>query len=123
MSIMIRITQKIPRNTILTTPSGRAFFAFYHIDGEKVIIKTNGGTYIKLPSSCFEETPNFLRGRGWVKIGASHTAPNSSNRTFDDFLKNRCQGVSTASYVATILEKADIVEIERGRPAKIRLNK
>lgn len=118
---MARIMERLPLHSILTTPSGRATFELYHIDGEKSIMKTSGGTCIKLPSSCFEDAPGFLRGRGWVKIGASHKTPRSTNETFDDFLKSHCYGVSVASYVAAILEEAGMVEIDRSRPAKIRL--
>lgn len=104
MSIMILVTQRIPINSILTTPSGRAEFEFYHIDGEKIIIKTRGGTYIKIPGPCFEELPAFLRKRAWTKIGASHETSRTSIVTVDDFLKSLGHGVSTASYVAAILE-------------------
>ena len=119
MSIMIKITQKIPLHSILKTPSGKAQFEFYHVDGEKVIIETEGGSYIKIPAACFENAPIFLRRRGWTGIGALHAI--SHEETFDNFVKRFTSGTSVASYVAPILEKAGIVEIDRSRPAKLRL--
>jgi len=47
----------------MKTPSGKAQFEFYFIDGEKVVIKTEGGSYIKISSRCFENAPIFLRGK------------------------------------------------------------
>lgn len=119
MSIVIKITQKIPLHSIIKTPSGKAQFDFYHIDGEKVVIKTEGGSYIKIPATCFDDAPSFLRGRGWIRIGALHDT--SYEETFDSFVKRFTSGTSVASYVAPILEKVGIVEIDRSRPAKLRL--
>ena len=119
MSIMIEITQKIPLHSIMKTPSGKAQFEFHHRDSEKVVIKTEGGSQIKIPGTCFENAPNFLREKGWTRIGALHDT--SYGETFDGFLKRFTSGTSVASYVAPILEKAEIVEIDRSRPAKLRL--
>jgi len=116
---MIKMTQKIPLHSIIKTPSGKARFEFYHIDGEKVVIKTEGDSKIKIPAICFENAPSFLRGKGWIRIGALHDT--SREETFDSFLKRFTSGTSVASYVAPILEKAGMVGIDRSRPAKLRL--
>lgn len=121
MSVLIKITRKIPLHSVLKTPSGKAQFEFYHIDSEKVVIKTEGGNYIKIPAPCFEDAPDFLRGRGWIRIGALHDT--SLGETLDSFVKRFTSGTSVASYIAPILEEAEIVEIDRRLPAKIRLKR
>jgi hypothetical protein len=120
MSVMIKITQKIPSlPSQLETPSGRRF-KIIHIDGEKVIVVTGKKpTRIKIPASALEDVPNFLEGKGWVRIGAIHGI--SDEASLDGFLKEFTYGTSIASYVAPILELAGIIEIDRRRPARIRL--
>ena len=77
MDVMIEITRKIHLYEVLQTPSGRSQFEIYHIDPDRVVIKTKSGTIISIP----------------------------------------------ASYVAPILERAGIVEINGNRPAKLRLRR
>jgi len=120
MSVMIRITSRIPRFPhTLDTPSGKQF-KITHIDGEKVLIETGKKpSILKIPASALEEAPNFLRGKGWVRIGAVHEV--SDVMSLDTFIKRFSHGTSLASYVAPLLELAEIAEIDRSRPAKIRL--
>ena len=114
MSVMTRITRKI-RNLphSLETPSGKQF-KIIHTDSEKVLIEA-GRTpcTIKILASALEEAPNFLRGKGWVKIGPAQE--NSDEPSLDTLARTR------APYVAPLLELAAIAEIDRNRPAKIRL--
>ena len=121
MDVMIEITKKVPLHSILATPSGRSEFELQHIDSEKVIIETKKGSSITIPASCFQNAFSFLRTTDWVEIGASHGV--AAGHVFDSFLRERTSGVSVASYVAPILEKAGIVEINRKQPAMIRLRK
>jgi hypothetical protein len=121
MSIIISVTQRIPSGSILSTPSGKSHFEVAHVDAEKILVKTSNNNFITIISSSLQDTPKFLQGKGWVKIGASHSTTEASISTFDDFLKTYNSGVSTASYVVSILEKIGIIEVNRVRPAKIRL--
>lgn len=120
MSVMIKIYRKIPYYPFpLRTPSGKQFKVI-HGDGEKFVIETGRRpSTLKLPASAFEGAPDFLRGRGWIRIGAVHEI--SDEISFDTFLKRSSRGTSLASYVAPLLELGEIVEIDRKRPAKIRL--
>ena len=117
---MIKITQKIPRFPFtLETSSGKQFKVI-HIDGEKVLIETGKKpSTLKIPASALEEAPDFLRGKDWIRIGAVHEI--SDELSLDTFLKRFSRGTSLASYVAPLLELAKIAEIDRNRPAKIRL--
>ena len=120
MSVMIEISRKILRFPFtLETPSGKQFEVI-HIDGERVLIETGKKpSELKIPVSALEEAPDFLRGKDWVRIGAVHEI--SDELSLDTFLKRFSHGTSLASYVAPLLELAEIAEIDRNRPAKIRL--
>lgn len=122
MSVMIKITQKIsflPYS--MKTPSNSPF-KVTHTDSEKILIETGKKpSVLKIPASALEEAPDFLRGKGWIRIGAVHEI--SNELSLDTFLKRFTHGTSMASYVAPLLELADIAEIDRKRPAKIRLKK
>jgi hypothetical protein len=67
---------------------------------------------------CLEGIPGYLRGRGWVLVGANRDT--NSNYRLDGYLK-RCIKRQTANYVAVVLERAGVLELDRERPAKIRL--
>ena len=119
MSVIIKIIQSIPEFPYsLATSSGRRF-RVTHIDGAKVLIETGEKpTILKIPASALEEAPNFLRGKGWVRIGAIHEI--TDELSLDSFMKRFSHGTSMASYVAPLLELAQIAEISRARPARIR---
>ena len=120
MSIIIKITQKIPVNSVIETPSGRSQFKIYHIDADRVMIQIGKkGNVLTIPASCFEEALGFLRGKGWIRIGAVHDVAHKG--AFDEYVQRFTHGTSAASYVAPILEKIGVVDIDRKRPAKIRL--
>jgi hypothetical protein len=70
--------------------------------------------------------PSFLKGKGWVKIGAKHDR--SESGTFNEYLdtyadclhKGRHQ--DWGSYVPSVLERINVAEVRvlknnRGRPA------
>ena len=104
----------------MKTPSGKEF-KIVHINSEKIIVETGKKpSRLKIPVSALEEIPDFLRGKGWVKIGAIHEI-SSNEVSLDSFLKKYSHGTSLAAYVAPLLELAGIAEICRLRPAKIRL--
>lgn len=62
--------------------------------------------------------PSYLRGRGWVKIGAVHDIADEG--TLEAYL-DKYVPRSSSSYVVPVLEQINVVEVQRGRPAKIRL--
>lgn len=114
MSVMTRINKKIPSLPhSLKTPTGKQY-KITHIDSEKVLIEA-GRTpcTIKIPVSTLEEAPNFLRGKGWINIGP--VQEKSDEPSLNTIARSR------APYVAPLLELAKIAEIDRSRPAKIRL--
>ena len=71
-----------------------------------------------IPAECWNGIPSFLRGRDWVEIGAIHgtSKPGTLEHYIDRFIPR-----SAGSYVASILEYAGVVEINRKLSSKVRL--
>ena len=69
--------------------------------------------------SCIEGVRPFLAGRSWVPIGSRYETV-ADRRTLDGYLKG-CIKRATAGWVAALLERAGIIEIDRQPPARVRL--
>ncbi len=69
--------------------------------------------------ACLEGAAEFLRGRGWIRVGANRDV-NGDPTALDGYLKG-CVRRQTADYVAVVLEHAGLVELNRERPARVRL--
>ncbi|MEX0683746.1 MAG: hypothetical protein WD904_01965 [Dehalococcoidia bacterium] len=68
---------------------------------------------------CIEGIGAFLRGRGWVESGSTYEVrPNPG--TLDGYLKG-CINRATANWVARLLEEAGVVDLDGGRPLRVRL--
>lgn len=73
-----------------------------------------------LPWAALEETPAFLRGRGWVPVGTYYSV-DSVGGTLDSHFK-RYMSRATAGWFAVILETAGVVGLDRAPPARVKLN-
>jgi hypothetical protein len=104
----------------LPTPTGRAAFIVRDLDtGGMVLLLGAKQTRNLLSWRCLEGIPGDLRGRGWVPVGASRDI-NGKPGTLDSYLKKWIK-VQVANYVAVVLEQAHVVELDRDRPARVRL--
>jgi hypothetical protein len=103
----------------LPTPTGRAEFIVHEL-GRTGLVLLLGEEQAWTPFSwsCLEGVPGFLRGRGWVNVGANRDV-NNDEPTLDGYLK-RCIKRQTANYVAVVLERAEVVELDRQTPARVR---
>jgi len=120
MRVMGKILRRIAPGTELKTPSRRVPFIVEKVDLGGVTLRVGRtGTKISIPAECWEGIPDFLRGKGWVLIGAVHGKPHKGS--LEDYLQRFTHGTSVASYVVPILEKASIVQVDRRRPGKVRL--
>ena len=119
MQVMDKILSNIPLGTVLKTPSGRATFEVEHADSGGLMLRVGAGWPIYVPKGCWEGIPDFLRGRGWVLIGATHGEP--PHGSLDEYLQEFTHGTSAASYVVPILERILLVQVKRSKPSKIRL--
>jgi hypothetical protein len=70
---------------------------------------------------CLEGLPDYLRGRGWVRIGSKYEMT-ADLGTLDAYLKG-CIARATGGWVAAVLEEAEVLDLLRGRPAEVRLRR
>ena len=108
-----------PRETLLT-PSGRGRFSIaeYTSDG-LVLLLGEKQARTPLPWRALEEIPNLLRGRKRVPIGSTYSM-DSRPGSLDEHLKGFFPR-ATAGWVAVVLERAGVLEIDRSRPATVQL--
>jgi len=120
MSIMLKLMQKIPEGTVLKTPSRKKEFTVGKVYEKGVsVLVGQTETPITIPSSCFEGVPEFLREKGWIRIGVVHDVPFEGS--FESYVQSFTHRTSASSYVVPILETIGIIEVDRKRPSKIRL--
>jgi hypothetical protein len=114
------IRSHLHEGQLLHTPTQRKPFQVGRIDTDGLVLLLGAGEWpARLTWDCLEGVAPFLRERGTIPIGGRHvSAPNPG--TLDEWLKG-CTQVDTAGWVAVVLEEAGVVEIVRGRPARVRL--
>jgi hypothetical protein len=102
------------------TPSQGAPFRVQSVEARGVVLlfgKKETATPISW--SVLEGVADFLSGRGWVLIGSVFDT-HVDERTLDGYLKRHIKR-ATAGWVASLLERASVVQIDRDRPSKVRL--
>ena len=116
------IRQRITEGEILYTPdlTKAAPFKVKSIDEKEIaLLFGKKETPTRFSWACLEGIPAFLRGKDWVEIRMTFNTKGMPN-TFDEYMKKYIKR-ATANYIAVVLKKADIVEIDRRRPLRIRL--
>lgn len=116
------IRDRIPVGTRLPTPTGRATFVVSELNVEGVVLLLGEKrARTRLSWSCLEEIPDVLQNRGWLRVGATRDSqPTADGLTLDAHMK-KCVKRQTADYVAVVLERAGLVDLDRERPARVRL--
>ena len=119
VSVEAAIRSSVRQGEVLPTPTGTATFVVDQLDVEGLsLLFGPKKTRTLLTWRCLEGVPGFLRGRGWVLVGANRDV--NSDQGLDGYLKGWIKR-QTANYVAVVLERAGIVELDRERPAQVRL--
>ena len=72
MSEFERIMKEMHSGLVLYTPVKKVLFRIDSIDPEKLVFSVGAKTTIPIPRRCFDGIPQFLRGKGWVKIGPGY---------------------------------------------------
>lgn len=122
MNVMRILMGKLKDGDILVTPVQSKRFIVEHISEAEVILLIGEGWRTTIPAKCLNGIPNFLKGKDWVEIGAIHDYA-SKPGTLEDYMNNsKPEKRSTGNYVASILEHAGIVDIDRKPPSKVRLS-
>lgn len=92
--------------------------ARYTLDG-LVLLLGEKEAWTPLPWRALEGVPDFLRGRDWVPISSVYSTESQAG-SFDEYLKSYIKR-ATAGWVAVVLEKSQVLTIDRARPARIKL--
>jgi len=108
-----------PGDTLATPVRGAGFVVERIDDVGLVLLLGQGGWWTRLTWGCLEGIPPYIAGRGWVRIGSKYEI-SADPGTLDAYLKEHVKR-ATASWVAAVLERAGIVEIDRTPPASVRL--
>src|SRR3990170_1004458 len=121
MSLFDTVREEIPPDTVLCTPVERCQFRINY-EGDKIVFFKDAKRkpFSKTPKICWDGIPEFLRGKGWVRIGPKFgVAPkNSLQEYIDEFWSQGKTRSSEANHVASVLEHIGFVEIDRNRPSK-----
>jgi len=106
---------------VLETHARQADFEIGDIDIDGLVLLLGKGRHrTRLSWRCLEGIPELLAGREWVKVGGTFSVEGEPD-TLDGYLKGFV-GVSTSRWVARVLEEAGIVEVDVGRPLRVRLS-
>ena len=105
---------------LLATPSGRGHFRVERYTQDELVLLLGEQEWrTPLPWQALEDLPDFLRNRGWVLIGSVYSSDSEAG-SLDEYMK-RFQRRATAGWVAVVLEKAQVLAIDRSRPARLKL--
>ena len=114
------IRASVAPGDMLATPARGARFVVERIDEAGVLLHLGRGRWpIRLTWECLEGMVPYVAGRGWVRIGTMFETEGQPG-SLDAYLKD-CTETATAGWVAAVLERAGIVEIDRTPPASVRL--
>lgn len=92
------------------------------MDSSGIIVEVGASkSSIFIPETCLNGIPDFLRGKGWVEIGATHQPPPPPKGSLDEYLQDFTGNISVASYVVPILERIKLVQVDRTSPSRVRL--
>ena len=115
------IRATVRRGETLNSNSGRATFVIEELGSEGVVLGIGDRAKWSAVTSwaSVEGIPALLEGRGWVKVGSKHGADVDPD-SLDAYLKLSTSR-SSGSYLPVVLERAGVVELDRRRPASVRL--
>ncbi len=114
------LRRNLSTGDLLYTNARRAEFEIGEIDSDGLaLLLGSGRNSVKLPWACWEGIPAMLSHKEWMKVGGTYFTDGEPD-TLDEYLKG-FTGVSTSRWVARALEKAGVVETDRGPPLMIRL--
>ena len=108
---------------IIYTPVKRKPFKIKSVEPDKLVFFVGSKTLIPIPKAIWNDIPNFLRGRGWVSIGARYdTAPRMTLQEYiDHHPSSGTQHSSDANYVASVLEYLKIVDAKHSQISAVKL--
>lgn len=123
MSVFDRIIRDLNAETVLYTPVKRKPFKIQAIRPNELVFFVGTKTSIPIPRAIWDDIPNFLRGKDWVRIGPRYDkAETGTLQEFIDRHPSRgTQHSSDANYVASVLEHLRIVDVKLSQTSRIKL--
>jgi hypothetical protein len=119
MSAYDAILERVRPGTALRTPDARTGkpFTVTTVDPESVSVRTSTGGRIKVSAFAFDTAVKYLedlgcRGDRWLEV---------KDESFQALLNMENDRVRAASYVLSVLAAAGLIEIDGGRPNRVRL--
>ena len=118
-SVEAAIRSSVRPGEVLPTPTCTATFVVDQLgaDGLSLLFGPKK-TRTLLTWRCLEGVPGYLRGQGWVLVGANRNV--HGDYGLDGYFKRWIKR-QLADYVAVVLERAGVLELDRERPARVRL--
>ena len=119
-SVEASIRSRVKPGEVLPTPTGTATFVVDQLTAEGLsLLFGPKKTRTLLTWRCLEGVPGYMRGQGWVLVGANRDV--NGDYGLDGYLKRWIKR-QAANYVAVVLERAGVMELSRERPARVRLS-
>lgn len=110
----------VPAGTVLATPAQAAPFTVSIIDDRGLVLLLGAKeARTRFSWEAIEGVGTLLATGGWLPIGSAYSTDATAG-TLDAYLKKHMHR-ATAPWIAALLEAAGVAEIDRTRPARIRL--
>lgn len=105
----------------LRTPGQGKPFEVAELRPEGIVLLLGKGRHWTLiPWAALEGIPDLLRTRGWIRT-TGHFAPSPDATSLSGYLKQYVYR-ETANWVVVVLEAAGVLDLDRRRPVRARLN-
>jgi hypothetical protein len=115
------VRKAISAGDTLYTPSRVKPFTIGRMDTRTITLNLGAlETATPIPWAVLEEVPKTFSTIEWTDIGMTFST-SSTCGTFDEFMKVRVPARATSNWVAALLEAAGVIEIDRKKPARIRI--
>jgi hypothetical protein len=113
------ILARVKPGAVLRTPDAKTGkpFTVGAVDAEGVSIRTSTGGHVRISLFAFEVAAKYLSDRGhrgdnWLKV---------SDEEFQGLLSLENDRVRAGSYLLAVLAAAGVVEVDGGRPNRVRV--
>lgn len=109
-----------PGATLTTFGQSKPFVVKGYESDAMVILLGSGEHRTKIPWVGLEAVPDFLQGNGWIRAGGQFSVEGEQG-TLDAYLKQWLKR-DIARWVVRVLAVAGVVEVDDGRPLRLRLS-
>ncbi len=114
------VREKLAAGARLYTCSRHAPFLLSEIGDDGIVLDLALKYRTPISWECLENVVPFLRARGWVRCAGRHSTE-SEPGSLDEYLKHNGPRRDVTNWVAEVLERAAVAELDCGRPLMIRL--